>query len=188
MKMKMKMKASKKDFLYSLGILTLFSFFILQNVVNAKTGDEGKIHWAYAQDIGVLSGCDGVALNTTNDCGGTGGFYTEGYSKLKLEVDYTYSSGSGWEFYLEGCDEGHATADCTDAADWYRVPMKTPIAGTGVKLSQGPIYETITADSKVIYVADILARRYRIIDFQATGSPGAGDVGTITAYVYRISY
>lgn len=160
----------------------------IYHTAEAKTGDEGKIHWAFAQDIGVLSGCSAVALNAAADCGGTGGFYTEGYSTILLEVDYVYDAGTGYQFFLEGCNEGHGTADCTDAADWYRVPIKTPIAGTGVRLSQGAVYETIAADSKIIYVADILARRYRIVDFEATGSPTSSDLGTIKAYVYRISY
>lgn len=184
------MKVSKKEFLCTIIILSIFIFVINNNnnLVFAKTGDAGTIHWAQAQTIGVLSGCDAVALNATNDCGGTGGFYTEGYSKLKLEIDYTYNAGSGWEFYLEGCDEGHGTADCTDAADWYRFPTKTAIAGSGVRLDPGPIHSTTAATSKFVYVTDILAKRYRIIDFQSTGSPTANDVGSITAYVFRISY
>jgi len=146
----------------------------------ARDGDVGK-GWADWQELGALTNCSAASINTAVVCGDTFGIKVEGYNAVTLEILYTRSAGTGYQFYLETCREGHATTDCTAAGDWHRVVSDRVVVGTGITLSPDPFIRVVSVTDRLTYTIPINYRRIRLNGFVASGSPDANDKITVNA-------
>jgi hypothetical protein len=156
----------------------IFAVLIWAVPALAQQNDTDRSTWVKYQEIGAMTNCDDAAINGAVTCGGTRGVRVEGYSTLTFEIAYTYSAGTGWEFYLETCYEGQATTDCTDAADWHRVAVQEP-APSQVELTPGRVFRSVAADDQLTWSINVNYKRVRLGAFVATGSPDAGDKITV---------
>jgi len=159
----------------------LFGFVLLLPVIAfARTGDnEGA--WADYQEIGAMDNCNNDAINSAVVCGDTFGVKTEGYNIATFEIKYTKGAGTGYQFYLQGCNEGHSTSDCTNAADWHTIAIEQVIPGTGVALTTDLIYHDAAASDQLTWSIGINYRRIRLSSFVAKGTPNTSD--KITVYL-----
>jgi hypothetical protein len=107
--------------------------------------------WFKGQEVGAMTNCSAASINAAVTCGDTFGIRVEGFNVLTLEILYTRSAGTGWEFYLETCYEGHSSTQCTDAGDW------------------------------ITYTIPINYKRIRLGGFVALGTPDANDKITVNA-------
>jgi hypothetical protein len=145
--------------------------------------DDNRGAWADWQEIGALTNCSAASINAAVVCGDTFGVKVEGYNVMTLEILYTRSAGTGWQFYLETCYEGHTTSDCTAAGDWHVVTSQRVVVGTGVTISPDPFIRVVSATDRVTYTIPINYRRVRLNGFVATGSPDANDKITVNARI-----
>jgi hypothetical protein len=161
-------------------LITALMIIAIPLTAMARTDDTNGA-WVNWQEIGALTNCSAASINAAVVCGATYGIKTEGYNVMTLEILYTRSAGTGWEFYLETCYEGHATTDCTAAGDWYRIASERVILGVGITLSPDPITRTVSATDRITYTIPINYRRIRLNGMLALGSPDANDKITINA-------
>lgn len=151
---------------------------------------------AYAQtppktlqtDVGVLTNCDAGAINSAINCevrctsscpqGEVLGVF--GYNLLTLEITYTRSAGTGYQFYLESCHEGYAATNCTDAADWSRVLGEVPSNGQ-LELKDGLVFRSSSATVYDAWSIGINYKRLRLRSITGRGSPDANDKITVRA-------
>jgi len=134
--------------------------------------------WSSGVELGALTNCSAAAINAAVVCGDTRGVRVEGYNALTLEIKYTWAAGSGWEFYLESCNEGHAATDCTDATDWHRVATQGVTPGV-ITLTAGKVTHASGASDQIAWTVGINYRRVRLAAFVATGSPTSSDKITV---------
>ena len=150
---------------------------------DARTGDHAAGSWTDWQELGALDLCDGAAINVAVNCGNVYGIKTEGYNAITFEIAYTQSAGSGWQFYLQSCYEGHTTTDCTDATDWHTVAIERVVGGTGVSFHRNLYFHDTTVSDQITWTIPINYKRLRLGSFVAKGSPGVGDEITVNARV-----
>ena len=151
---------------------------------SADQNDTDTSSWQIWQEIGALTNCSAAAINSAIVCGDTRGVKVEGYNALTLEILYTLSAGTGYEFYLETCYEGHGAADCTDATDWYRVAGQKMDTSTGeLTIVAGKVTHTAAATDRLTWTIGMNYRRVRLAAFVATGSPDANDKITVNARI-----
>ena len=162
--------------------IAIFCTLFAAAAAHARPGD-ASASWGAAYTYGVLTNCNDASINVAATCGGTSGIKVEGYDHLVLEIAYTNSAGTGWEFQLQACDEGNGIADCLDAADWYDVPILT--VGSPIAISVSKYERSVSANDSVTLIIDVGFRRIRLEDFAALGTPDAGDKVTVSASVYR---
>ncbi len=161
-------------------IVGISAIIFYNNVSYARTGDNIN-YWAIWEEIGELDNCNDAAINSAVICGDTYGFRTEGLNVLTLEIKYTQDAGTGWEFYIESCNEGHGSTDCTNATDWHSVTVDNVVSSVGVGLTVDPIYHDTAASDQIVWSIPINYKRIRLNDFVARGSPTANDKITVYA-------
>ncbi len=147
-----------------------------------QDNDSDRQTWVRYQELGALTNCDNAAINVAVTCGGTRGIRVQGYNALTLEIVYTRSAGTGWQFVLETCHEGQGTTNCTDAADWHQVATEVVGAGT-VELDAGTIGHDTTVTDRLTWTIGINYRRVRLASFVARGTPDANDKATVNARI-----
>lgn len=129
----------------------------------------------------VMEDCNAAPINVAVTCGGISGIRVDGFNWLTLDLDYTRSAGSGYEFFLETCREGYGVNDCTDATDWRIVASQAATVGTAVAISGDPIRRTVASSESLSWSIPMNYKKLRLGSFVSTGAPDAGDIITVTA-------
>ena len=160
-------------------LVVLLTGLLWASPVFAQDNDIDNTTWPSGKEM-TLTNCSAAPINAAVICGGTRGMRVSGYNALTLEITYTQSAGTGYEFYLETCYEGQTTSDCTDAADWHRVATEWVAPGL-VLLNAGKITHAAAASDQSTWTIGINYRRIRLAAFVATGAPDAGDKITVRA-------
>ncbi len=132
----------------------------------------------------AITDCTAVALNATTTCEivpptSTGFLYTKGANLLTLDFNYDDNAGgggTGYTAYLEYCNEGTTSSDCTSSSDWGRVDALS-IAQSGIA-TMVPLQLSRSSDADVRDGVSIGINylRMRIKSLTGTGTPGASDL------------
>lgn len=170
-------------------LITLLALVVfgLPSVVQSREGDS-RSRWFSYSGPSVMENCNDAAINSAVTCGNTYGYRTEGYRYFTVEIAYTKSAGgTGWQFNLQACNEGHGTTDCTDAADWFDVPVQT-VSVSSVDWAIALQTHTASASDRLVLSFPCPYRRMRLANFVATGAPTTGDKITVTAQANDLSF
>lgn len=143
-------------------------------------------NWRDYAEWGALENCNAASINSAVICGGIRGIRVQGYNSITLSIAYTRSAGTGWEFYLEECLEGHASTHCTESTDWFRVAVQNVTPTSGVGLYAKPIFHVTSSTDRITYTITLNYRRIRLAGFVATGTPDANDKITVYARVVDV--
>lgn len=128
----------------------------------------------------VMENCDNVAINSTVTCGPIIVWHR---NFVTFEFNYTQSNGTDVQFYLEACNEGRSSTDCTDAADWFIVGLDKVVGGTALEVYPDPVVLKFNGSSgRLSWSTGTNYAQLRLRDVQSTGSPDANDVITVTSF------
>ena len=167
--------------------LTALVILTIPSVAHSREGDS-RSRWFSYSGPSVMENCNNASINSAVTCGNTYGYRTEGYRYLTVEIAYTKSAGgTGWSFNFQACNEGHSTNDCTDATDWFDVPVQS-VSASAVDWTVVPNTHTASASDRLVLSVPCPYRRMRLANFVATGAPTTDDRVTVTAQGNDLSF